>query len=158
MESLQTVLPREVRHRKFSVDDSELSSWRRSGRCERRHYYSDIYSNNHYTMRPLPELESLSVGHSTVLCQPVFRRVPKCTRQQSIPLCLNEKKHTFRRSASGSQLSTDGSVYAGARFSEAPSPKLLPLPPRHWLDGINAPCPAVCGEMTRHLKSVLQVK
>jgi len=155
MESVETVVSRGAMFRKFSIDDSELNSWKRNGRRQCGNYCSCSRSNNHYTLQPFPELLSFGVDHSTVLRQSVFRPVPKYARHSSSP---GEKKHPFRRSASGSQLMKNGSVYAGARFSEAPSPKLLPLPPRHWLDGISAQRPALCGEMTRQLKSVLQVK
>jgi len=158
MESLQTVLSqRSVIHRS-ALDDSELSSWRRNRRGQRNHNYSDGPLADRRTLHPLPELLSFGVDHSTLLSH----GTPK-HRRQSIPLCALEKdrsERVFRRSASGSQLAvTDaGSVYAGARFSEAPSPKLLPLPPRHWLDGVGGQRPAVCGEMTRQLKSVLRVQ
>jgi len=143
--------------RKSSVDDSEISSWRRSGRWPRHHYYSEGPVNGHYQLRPLPEVLSSGVDHTALLSHSVFCRMPKYTRHSS-PLSASEKKHAFRRSASSSQITANGSVYAGARFSEAPSPKLLPLPPRHWLVGIDSQRPGVCGEMTQQLKSVLQVK
>jgi len=156
MESLQAVLSTGAVYRKSSIDDSELSSWRRSRQWQRRHCYSG-QSNDHYNLQPLPELLSFHVNHSAELSPSVLCRMPKKPRQSS-PLCNVGKNRAFHRSASGPQISTTGSVYAGARFSEAPSPKLLPLPPRHWLDGASAQCPAVCGEMTRQLKSVLRVK
>jgi len=47
-------------------------------------------------------------------------------------------------------------TYAGARFSEAPSAKVLPLPPSHWI----AKVPKMStdrGEMTRYLKGILHL-
>jgi Proline-rich nuclear receptor coactivator motif len=46
--------------------------------------------------------------------------------------------------------------YAGPRFSEAPSPKVLPLPPSHWLANIPQPS-ADSREMTQLLKGILRV-
>ena len=140
--------------RRSSVDDLDLSGWRSNGQSQ--HYYRDSQSNSYDKLGPLPpELLSCGLHRSPWLTQSVFHRTPRYTRHSSP---LHEKNRAFHRSASGSQLTVNGSVYAGARFSEAPSPKLLPLPPRHWLDGISEQCPEVCGEMTKQLKSVLQVK
>lgn len=142
--------------RRSSVDDLDLSGWRRNGQWQRQHYYHGTQLNSCDKLGPLPpELLSCRLDRSPWLMQSVFHRTPKYTRHSSP---LREKNRAFHRSASGSQLTVNGSVYAGARFSEAPSPKLLPLPPRHWLDGISEQCPEVCGEMTKQLKSVLQVK
>jgi len=160
MESLQTILPREVVFRRSAVDDSELHSLRRNRRPHRQQNYSDGQLHGNRTLQPLPELLSFDAADSTSLSQSVFHRMPKY-RRQSVPLCCtNKENRSFRRSASGSRISvmTGSAVYAGARFSEAPSPKLLPLPPRHWLDGVGLQRPAVCGEMTKQLKSVLQVQ
>lgn len=159
MESLPTVLPRGAVIRGSAVDDSELSSWKRNRRWQRRHNYSEGHLNDRHTPQPLPELLSCGTDHSTLLSQSKFHRMTPKYRRQSIPLCAPEKDRAFHRSASGSHIAvTTSSVYAGARFSEAPSPKLLPLPPRHWLDEVGTQRPAVCGEMTKQLKSVLQVK
>lgn len=50
--------------------------------------------------------------------------------------------------------------YAGARFSEAPSPKLLPKPPNHWVDAGSAlfSSASPCREMTDALKGLLKVQ
>lgn len=51
-------------------------------------------------------------------------------------------------------------TYAGARFSDAPSPKVLPPPPRHWVSDHRGGGPplTVCSEMTHYLKTVLRVQ
>lgn len=54
--------------------------------------------------------------------------------------------------------------YAGARFSEAPSPKVLPKPPHHWVDPrssvLSSSCSSAspCREMTDALKGLLKVQ
>ena len=55
--------------------------------------------------------------------------------------------------------------YAGAKFSEAPSPKVLPKPPNHWVDtdsSLLSPssCSSAspCREMTNALKGLLKVQ
>jgi len=159
MESLQTIVsPGPVIYRS-ALDDSELICWRKSRRWQRNHNYSDSQLTNCRTLQPLPELLSYGIDYPPLLSASDVHRMPK-HRRQSIPLCVPEKDRSdrvFRRSASGSQLAVmnASAVYAGARFSEAPSPKLLPLPPRHWLDRQQ---PGICGEMTKQLKSVLRVQ
>jgi len=154
MESLPTVLSRGTVCHRSDIDEAELSSWRRNGQWQHHHCYFDSQSNEHYEQQSFPELMSSDVDHSS---SSVLQRMPKCGRKSSLP-CTDVKGYVFHRSGSGSQLATARYMYAGARFNEAPSPKLLPLPPRRWLDGVSSQGPTVCGEMTRQLKSVLQVE
>ena len=50
--------------------------------------------------------------------------------------------------------------YAGAKFSEAPSPKVLPKPPNHWVSASSALLSSAspCREMTDALKGLLKVQ
>lgn len=70
------------------------------------------------------------------------------------------------RMGSGSPMNSTSSAYAGAKFGDAPSPSLLPLPPRHWLStdgpnslsaGLQSPVLGPCQSLTSELKTLLQV-
>lgn len=55
---------------------------------------------------------------------------------------------------------TQGGAYAGAKFGDSPSPRLLPPPPLHWIsNGVlqAAPIFGSCLSLTSELKTLLQV-
>lgn len=66
------------------------------------------------------------------------------------------------RSVSRSPIDNNASLaYAGARFSDPPSPKVLPKPPSHWFSFEDIPTVApnkACSEMTNVLKLMLNVQ
>ena len=57
---------------------------------------------------------------------------PQSTRVKSASPLKSGQSYNGRKS-----ISPDGS-YAGAKFSEAPPPDRLPMPPKHWLRSISA--------------------
>ncbi|XP_071752179.2 proline-rich nuclear receptor coactivator 1 [Centroberyx gerrardi] len=87
---------------------------------------------------------------------------PPQHREQKKPLCAsdNVKILTLSPAAPVPEDLKDGEkVYAGAKFSEPPSPSVLPKPPSHWV-GENEPQHGSHSreQMTVHLKSLLKVE
>lgn len=83
-------------------------------------------------------------------------------REQKEPLhASNNVKivHTPPAEAAPEYLKDGEKVYAGAKFSEPPSPSVLPKPPSHWV-GENEPQQSDDSreQMTVHLKSLLKVQ
>lgn len=83
-------------------------------------------------------------------------------REQKKPLhASNNVKivNTPPADAAPEYLKDGDKVYAGAKFSEPPSPSVLPKPPSHWV-GEDEPRPGNQSreQMTVHLKSLLKVQ
>lgn len=83
-------------------------------------------------------------------------------REQKKPLhASNNTKvlHSLRANTSPEYLKDGEKVYAGAKFSEPPSPSVLPKPPSHWV-GEDEPQQSNQSreQMTVHLKSLLKVQ
>lgn len=83
-------------------------------------------------------------------------------REQKKPLhASNNVKivNTQPAEAAPEYLKDGDKVYAGAKFSEPPSPSVLPKPPSHWV-GENKPQQSNQSreQMTVHLKSLLKVQ
>lgn len=83
-------------------------------------------------------------------------------RGQKKPLhAFNNVKivNTLPAEATPEYLKDGDKVYAGAKFSEPPSPSVLPKPPSHWV-GENEPQQSNQSreQMTVHLKSLLKVQ
>lgn len=72
------------------------------------------------------------------------------TPSKPMPLCISPSK----------MVST--SAFAGAKFSDPPSPKVLPKPPVHWMNKENEPsggsANSSCLQMTNVLKVMLNVQ
>jgi len=64
--------------------------------------------------------------------------------------------------ASPSRSPVTNLAYAGAKFSDPPSPKVLPKPPTHWFldsgSAINSGISSSCAEITCVLKGMLKVQ
>lgn len=83
-------------------------------------------------------------------------------REQKKPLHASNNLKIFNAppaEAAPEYLKDGEKVYAGAKFSEPPSPSVLPKPPSHWV-GENEPQQSNQSreQMTVHLKSLLKVQ
>lgn len=87
---------------------------------------------------------------------------PSPLREQKKPLAASNNAEIVNAQpaeAAPEYLKDGDKVYAGAKFSEPPSPSVLPKPPSHWV-GDNAPQQSDRSreQMTVHLKSLLKVQ
>lgn len=55
--------------------------------------------------------------------------------------------------------SPQGNAYAGAKFSDPPSPEFLPKPPSHWMviEETEVAPPSGCNDLSSQLKMLLKV-
>uniref|UniRef100_A0A667YI78 Proline-rich nuclear receptor coactivator 1 n=1 Tax=Myripristis murdjan TaxID=586833 RepID=A0A667YI78_9TELE len=85
---------------------------------------------------------------------------PPANREQKKPLHASDNFKIVMLLPPEPQDLQDGEkVYAGAKFSEPPSPSVLPKPPSHWV-GENDPQHGSHSreQMTVHLKTLLKVQ
>ncbi|KAE8286522.1 Proline-rich nuclear receptor coactivator 1 Proline-rich protein 2 [Larimichthys crocea] len=107
------------------------------------------------TSHPTRKKDNSSPNKPPPLHQPPLREQKKPLHaSNNVKIAVN----TPPSEASLEYLKDGDKVYAGAKFSEPPSPSVLPKPPSHWV-GENEPQQSDQSreQMTVHLKSLLKV-
>ncbi|KAI4800359.1 hypothetical protein KUCAC02_013303 [Chaenocephalus aceratus] len=95
--------------------------------------------------------DTISPGKPLSPHQPPQRKAKPLHASDNLKMAINE--------AALECLKDGEKVYAGAKFSEPPSPSVLPKPPSHWFGEKEAPESSQSREqMTSHLKSLLKVQ
>lgn len=84
---------------------------------------------------------------------------PPPPREQKKPLNASDNVPLLASpSAEAEYLRDCEKIYAGAKFSEPPSPSVLPKPPSHWVGADGPQQNPQNRELTVHLKSLLKVQ
>lgn len=107
--------------------------------------------------------EHFNVLNNNVKPQVVVRQTtagsPKTAEQYLKSLPHKSRGRMGRKSPSKSPVQKASPAYAGAKFSEPPSPKVLPKPPVHWMNADSSSrLWNNCAEMTNVLKVMLKVQ
>ncbi|XP_029351896.1 proline-rich nuclear receptor coactivator 2-like [Echeneis naucrates] len=97
--------------------------------------------------------------HSSPKKPPSHHQAPPREHKKPLHISNNLKVVSATPEAVPEYLKDGEKVYAGAKFSEPPSPSVLPKPPSHWVGEKAQPSGSQSREqMTVHLKSLLKVQ
>ncbi|KAI0241490.1 hypothetical protein LSAT2_025601 [Lamellibrachia satsuma] len=107
--------------------------------------------------------EHFNMLNNNVKPQVVIRQTtassPKTAEQYLKSLPHKGRGRMGRKSPSKSPVQKSSPAYAGAKFSEPPSPNVLPKPPVHWMNAeSNSGLWNNCAEITNVLKVMLKVQ
>lgn len=95
-------------------------------------------------------------------CSDNFPASGECIRRTSVAkrsVPLHHARPVSSSPNSGNQSPGRLGAYAGAKFGDAPSPRLLPPPPQHWLcsSSLQSAILSPCQSLTSEIKTLLQV-